>query len=181
MAEWPQSSSDCSGRSFPSVREEADNHRNISVQSFFFKGFWGLWPQTTWGLWPCCWRLFWWCRRRAGGWLRAERLRPQTPTQIQPEETTTEQTVSTPDVTIAWGIKSHSTWPLKVLQFNLVCDRRLTLSTSQVEAAPPGKIFSIFTTGWTLDSIPPDILMPETVKQHESRSVGKLSSSNIRQ
>lgn len=29
------------------------------------------------------------------------------------------------------------------------------------DAAPPGKIFSIFTIGCTLDSIPPDILIPE--------------------
>lgn len=41
----------------------------------------------------------------------------------------------------------------------------VTLSTSQVEAAPPGKIFSTFTTGWTLDSIPPDMLMPVTPKR----------------
>lgn len=29
-----------------------------------------------------------------------------------------------------------------------------------MEAAPPGKIFSIFTIGCTLDSIPPEMLMP---------------------
>lgn len=36
----------------------------------------------------------------------------------------------------------------------------LTFKASFVDAAPPGKIFSTFITGWTLDSIPPDILMP---------------------
>lgn len=36
----------------------------------------------------------------------------------------------------------------------------LTFKASFVEAAPPGKIFSTFITGWILDSIPPDILMP---------------------
>lgn len=41
----------------------------------------------------------------------------------------------------------------------------LTFKASFVEAAPPGKIFSIFITGWTLDSIPPDILMP-AIKQN---------------
>jgi hypothetical protein len=37
---------------------------------------------------------------------------------------------------------------------------RLTFRNSLVEAAPPGKIFSIFTTGCTLDSMPPEMLMP---------------------
>lgn len=41
----------------------------------------------------------------------------------------------------------------------------LTFKASFVEAAPPGKIFSIFITGWTLDSIPPDILIP-AIKQN---------------
>lgn len=47
---------------------------------------------------------------------------------------------------------------LNVLQF-------LTFKASFVDAAPPGKTFSIFIVGWILDSIPPEILIPWHHKQ----------------
>lgn len=34
------------------------------------------------------------------------------------------------------------------------------------KAAPPGKIFSIFTMGCTLDSMPPEMLMPSDGEKH---------------
>lgn len=37
------------------------------------------------------------------------------------------------------------------------------------KAAPPGKIFSIFTMGCTLDSIPPEMLMPRESDKHRIR------------
>lgn len=44
--------------------------------------------------------------------------------------------------------------------FFLSFPQLLTLRASFVDAAPPGKILSIFIMGWTLDSIPPEILIP---------------------
>lgn len=55
----------------------------------------------------------------------------------------------------------------------------VTLRTSQVEAAPPGKIFSIFTTGWTFDSIPPDILIPAASQQHKSEVYLEAYINNV--
>lgn len=44
----------------------------------------------------------------------------------------------------------------------------LTFRASLVDAAPPGNIFSILIMGWTFDSIPPDMLIPEKEKwRHE--------------
>lgn len=41
-----------------------------------------------------------------------------------------------------------------------VCWYACTLRMPLRKAAPPGKIFSIFTTGCALDSIPPEMLIP---------------------
>lgn len=39
-----------------------------------------------------------------------------------------------------------------------------TFRASFVDAAPPGNIFSILIMGWTLDSIPPEILIPVKIQ-----------------
>lgn len=56
-----------------------------------------------------------------------------------------------------------------------------TCRAPQRKAAPPGKIFSIFTMGCTLDSIPPEMLMPGEGPEHGVTALPQTLSSQEEQ
>lgn len=85
----------------------------------------------------------------ASWWVTACRDTPSTDTSSKPAWDTENRPVSY--VALA---KSHM---LTLINRDWSVTRRASL----VDAAPPGKILSIFTIGCTLDSDPPDILIPD--------------------